>query len=155
MKVYLAAAMHRRMEIQKIVPRITALGITITSHWLGETAEQTAIWNQKTHTDAERREHFVFMAAQDASDVRRSDVVVRFSDDLSTDTVPAKWCTASRMEECGMAHAWGKQIVIVGGHQSLFDNFAGRVHVADVDALIAFLKTAKHVEDVCSPGVCA
>src|SRR5208282_1070844 len=147
MKVYLAAAMHRRMEIQKIVPRITALGITITSHWLDDTSEQTRA--------AEARRDLVFLATQDASDVHRSDVVVRFSDDLSTETVPAKWCTASRMEECGMAHAWGKLIVIVGGHQSLFDNFAGRVHVADVDALIAFLKTAKHVEDVCSLGVCA
>ena len=155
MKIYLAAAMHRRSEIQKIVPRITALGITITSHWLGETAEQTAIWNQKTHPPEERRSHFVFMATQDANDVKRSDIVVRFSDDLSTETIPAKWGTASRMEECGMAHAWGKQIVIVGGHQSVFDNFPSRVHVADVDALLEYLKLAKHVEEVCGPSVCA
>jgi hypothetical protein len=66
-------------------------------------------------------------------------MIIRYSDDLSTPTVPAAWCTSSRFEEVGMASAWGKRIVIVSGVQSLFDRLPNRIHVADTEVLLAYL----------------
>jgi hypothetical protein len=44
------------------------------------------------------------------------------------------------MEETGFAHAWGKNIIIVGGIQSLFDRFPQRVHLKDTKALLRYIK---------------
>ena len=125
MKVYLAAAMHRREEIRAVAKRLEDVGIKVTARWLEQ--------NQRDMTLRE-------VAEYDSADVFRADCLVRFSDDISTPTVPAGWCTCSRMEESGMAQAWGKMIVIVGGHQSVFDYFLNRVHLKDADELVDYLK---------------
>jgi hypothetical protein len=130
--VYLAAAFHRKEEMKDISLKIAALGVEITSRWLDEEPAPAG--------PIKLKRFLLDTADMDAADVKRAHTLIRFSDDLSTPTVPSGWCTAARMEETGMAHAWGKQIIIVGGIQSLFDRFPQRVHVKDVDALLAYIK---------------
>jgi hypothetical protein len=135
MKVYLAAAFHRKDEMKAISLLLKELGVIVTSRWLDE---------EPLPAGKAAQARFLRNTAQmDADDVKAADTLIRFSDDLSTSTVPSSWCTASRMEETGMATAWGKQIIIVGGKQSLFDRFPQRVHVSDAKALLKYIKEGK------------
>ena len=130
--VYLAAAFHRKKEMKKLSLEIKKLGVKVTSRWLDE--------EPLPEGKIKRKRFLENTAAKDANDVFAADTLIRFSDDLSTKKVPSVWCTCSRMEECGMAHAWGKKIIIVGGKQSLFDQFPQRVHVKDSKALLRYIK---------------
>src|SRR5208282_3046625 len=132
MKCYLAARFDRKEEMKALSILIVKLGIKVTSRWLDEASMPESKRAQNRFlTDT---------AQMDAEDVRAADTLIRFSDDLTPLTVPSRWCTASRMEETGMAHAWGKHIIIVGGQQSLFDRFSSRVQLKDTDALLEYLK---------------
>jgi hypothetical protein len=136
-KVYLAAAFHRKDEMKAISLRLKELGVECTSRWLDEAPLPHG---------HEAQERFLLDTAQmDADDVFAADTLIRFSDDLSTPTVPSRWCTASRMEETGMAHAWGKQIIIVGGKQSLFDRFKARIHFQTVEELYTYATQQKYL----------
>lgn len=81
-------------------------------------------------------------AYMDKADVQACDVLARFSDDLSTVAVPSGWCTCARMEETGMAEAWGKTIVVIGGRQSVFDNIPARIQLDNTLELYDFLGVA-------------
>jgi hypothetical protein len=130
--VYLAAAFHRKEEMKELSLLIKELGVKVTSRWLDE---------DQAPEGPIRLNRFLRDTAQmDANDVKAADTLIRFSDDLSTSTIPSQWGTGSRMEECGMAHAWGKRIIIVGGKQSLFDRFPERVHVKDKHELLNYIR---------------
>ena len=138
MKVYLAARFDRKDEMKKLSLILISLGIGVTSRWLDEVSNTLCF---------AQRERFMEDTAQiDADDVYAADTLVRFSDDLSLPVVSSRWCTGSRMEETGMAYAWGKRIVIVGGNQSLFDRFPSRIHVQDVTELLEQLQLMKSQE---------
>jgi hypothetical protein len=130
--VYLAARFSRKKEMKELSLRIKELGVKVTSRWLDEEPLPEGKIKQKRFLQN--------TAAMDANDVFAADTLIRFSDDLSTKTVPSNWCTCSRMCEAGMAHAWGKKIIIVGGAQSLFDRFPQRVHLKDSKALLRYIK---------------
>ncbi len=135
MKAYLAARFDRREEMKDLSLRLKKLGVTVTSRWLDE--------EPLPHGKAAVERFLRDTAQMDADDVYAADTLIRFSDDLSTPTVSSRWCTCSRMEETGMAHAWGKNIIIVGGKQSLFDRFANRIHVKDVNALLKLIASIR------------
>lgn len=133
--VYLAAAFHRQKEMREFAKEIEALGVRVTARWLIE---------DPSPTDPIERERFLEKTAvMDMNDIERADVLIRFSDDLSHPFVPSDWCTSSRMEESGMATAWGKQVVVVGGKQSLFDRLLNRVHLKDKDELLHWLRMVR------------
>jgi hypothetical protein len=130
--VYLAAAFWRKEEMKALSLLIKELGVQVTSRWLDE---------ESLPKGETAKARFLRDTAQmDADDVKAADTLIRFSDDLSMPTIPSSWGTGSRLEECGMAHAWSKQIVIVGGTQSLFDRFPQRIHVRDAEDLLKYLK---------------
>ncbi len=130
--VYLAAAFHRKEEMKELSLLIKNIGVKVTSRWLDEDdAPEGPI----------KLKRFLRNTAQmDADDVKAADTFIRFSDDLSTTMVPSSWCSCSRMEETGFAHAWGKHIIIVGGIQSLFDRFPQRVHMKDKHELLSYIR---------------
>ena len=131
-KVYLAARFDRKEEMKALSLLLVELGLVCTSRWLDE---------KPLPKGKKAQDRFLKNTAQmDADDVYACDTFIRFSDDLSTAKVPSRWCTASRMEETGMAHVWGKKIIIVGGKQSLFDRFPQRVHVEDVAELFRYIR---------------
>jgi nucleoside 2-deoxyribosyltransferase len=131
-KVYLAAAFWRKEEMKELSLRIKELGVKVTSRWLDE--------EPLPEGKIKRKRFLENTAAMDANDVFAADTLIRFSDDLSTKTVPSSWCTCSRMEETGFAHAWGKQIIIVGAIQSLFDRFPQRIILKNTDELLEYIR---------------
>lgn len=117
MKVYLAAAFSRQDEIAAVASRLTEKGIEVTSRWL--------------HVKKERLEN----AFMDVEDVRRADILVRFTDNISSNLVPTRLISGARHFETGLAWERGIPIIVVGGHQNIFDEFPNITHVDSVDEL--------------------
>jgi hypothetical protein len=130
MKVYLAAAWSRQQEIRAVAQELRAIGVEVTSRWLDEReAQNPADW-------ARHRRETAFI---DIQDVRRADILVRFTDNLKTETIPSHLGTGARMFEFGLAWGAGIPIVVVGGRQNVFDYLIGITHLPDVEALKIFL----------------
>jgi len=127
LKVYLAAAFYRKEEILQVARQLEELGITVTSRWLTE--------QKDVPTDVSRAKFLAERAQIDLDDIDRADILVRFTDDLSSPTVPSHLATGSRMGEMLWALAHRKQIFVVGGHQCVFDYLPEIFHVDDVGHL--------------------
>src|SRR6266576_1102637 len=120
MKAYLAAAWSRQAEVRQYAYILRAEGIEVTSRWLDE---------REALDPRDRERHRRETALIDIQDVRRADVLVRFTDDLSQPTVPSGLATGARMFEMGLAWAEGIPVVVVSGHQQVFDWLPGVTHV--------------------------
>ena len=131
LKVYLAAAMSRRDEMRAVAVDLERMGIEITSRWLRE----EPISGIK-YTKIARRKSW---ALKDLKDVRKADILVRFTDDLSKPTVPSRLATGSRMFEMGVAYEREMPVVVVGGFQPIFDYLPKIVHVRTLDELRVYL----------------
>lgn len=130
-KVYLAAAWHRKAEIATIAKQLEALGtVEITSRWLFEPPIP--------HARAAKTKFLRDRALMDRSDIRRCDVLVRFSDDMKREVAPIRELTGARLVETGLALAWGISVIAVGGIQPVFDYLPEVVHLPDVPALIGY-----------------
>lgn len=130
MKLYLAGAWSRKAEIAAIAEELNKIpGIIVDARWLFE--EVPAEYNE-----AFRRER----ARMDVEDVRAADILVRFTDDLAKPTVPSGLATGARMFEMGLAYSLNKLIIVVGGHQPIFDYLPEIEHAATVDDLKRLLK---------------
>ena len=126
MKIYLAAAFSRQEEIKQVALRLESKGLEITSRWLD--------------VKKERLEN----AFMDVEDVRRSDFLVRFTDDMfhsdvwssnNEAYVPARLISGARHFETGLAWERGIPIIVVGGKQNIFDEFPNITHVSSVSEL--------------------
>jgi len=134
MILYLAASWSRQAEIRKISEELNGLeGIHVNSRWL---EERTYSPTDRSHKDRFRR----LRAEEDVADVAAADVLVRFTDDMSAKTVPVSLISGARMFEMGYAYALGKTIVVVGGHQPIFDYLPSIVHVKDLQELKKWIK---------------
>jgi hypothetical protein len=132
MKIYLSAAFSRQAEMRRIAEKLGQNGHTIISAWLGQPPEDLF--------DDENKEMFLERALADLRDIDRSDVLVRFTDDLSEPTIPSYMAMGGRMFETGYAYKKGLSIVVVGGKQNIFDMLPTIFHVESVGELINFLE---------------
>jgi hypothetical protein len=128
MKIYLAAAFSRQAEMKQVAFQLIGRGFEVTSQWLTNTPG--VIKGKKA------RMQDAFM---DINDLREADILVRFSDDLTKDSIPAKLGSGARMFEFGMAWERGMPIVVVGGRQNIFDSLPNVTHVADLKELFEYL----------------
>lgn len=128
--VYLAASWTRRQEIRGYANELLSHGIRVRSRWLEET---------ECHDELAFEQFLQQNALIDTEDIRRSDVLVRFTDDLSAAFVPSRLATGARMFETGYAYALGKHVVVVGGNQCVFDRLPEITHVPDLSSLIQHL----------------
>jgi hypothetical protein len=128
MKIYLAAAFSRQGEMKEVAVKLINRGFEVTSQWLTNTPG--VIKGKKA------RMQDAFM---DINDLREADILVRFSDDLTKDSIPAKLGSGARMFEFGMAWERGMPIVVVGGRQNIFDSLPNVTHVADLKELFEYL----------------
>lgn len=126
--IYIASRYGRKQEAAALAEQIRALGIEVSSRWLSPDELPT-----NDVVELRRR------AEQDFADVRRASILVRMSDPMDTEFSPTSWLSASRMEESGYAEALGIQVIVLGGHQSVFDHLSSRVHLADKEALLSYL----------------
>lgn len=133
MKIYLAGAWARKNEIKKVADEIDnlAVGLHVSARWL---EEPDSIYGGADVLEF-RRER----ARIDIQDVSSADILVRFTDDLTAEFVPAKLATGARMFEMGYAFALGKVIIVVGGVQPIFDYLPGIIHVKNVPELKTWL----------------
>lgn len=135
LKIYIAAAWHRQAEMRLVAEQLKAAGFIITSRWLHEVPA--------TGSKLKRERSKRMWAYRDIADVRKADVLVRFTDDLSGSVVPAQWATGSRMFEMGLAYERKMIIVVVGGCQPVFDYCREVTHVRHLRELISYLSGAK------------
>jgi len=124
MKIYLASRYSRREELCEYRMELERGGHTVTSRWLngshqitneGKPIDETgeALIENGTCADAARlRRAFVL---EDVVDVMAADVVVSF-----TEPPRSNHSRGGRHVEFGMAHALGKQLVVVGHRENLF-----------------------------------
>ena len=131
LKVYLAASFSRQQEMRVVAARLVDVGVEITSRWLFE--------NQGMKHGNARRKFMMRCALTDLEDIRACDLFVRFSDDLTPAMVPSYLATGARMGETMYAYALGKPVIVVGGHQNVFDFLPSFTHVKDADTLIDYL----------------
>jgi nucleoside 2-deoxyribosyltransferase len=129
MRLYLAAAWSRKAEIKAIAQELNNLtiGVHVGARWLDE---EDPTYGGPPATEF-RRER----ARIDVADVKSADVIVRFTDDLSSPTVPSGLASGARMFEMGYAYAFKKIIIVVGGIQPIFDYLPEIIHVEDIPAL--------------------
>ena len=139
MKIYLAASWSRQVEMRQLSQELIAMGIGVTSRWLHE-AEKT---------NASRDRHRRKTAFDDVNDVRAADILVRFTDErvrfdgdaevLKDTLVRASLATGARMFETGLAWGAGIPIIVVGGHQNVFDYLPNIIHLKDAAELKKYL----------------
>lgn len=130
MRVYLASSFSRQAEMRDVRAALEAYGVEITSRWLEESYSLKGYGKHRFAREC---------AYTDLEDVKRADIVVRFSDDLSGDLIPSKLGTGARMVEFGYALALGKTLIVVSGIQNVFDFLPQVVHLKDTNELIRYL----------------
>lgn len=136
-RVYLAAAWSRQQEIRKVAEQLQTIGVEVTSRWLDERGP--AIVQDK----AKYRRETAFI---DIQDVRRADMLIRFTDNLTSETIPSHLGTGARMFEFGLAWGAGIPVVVVGGTQNVFDMLPNLVHLKDLNELLEFLSTGAKID---------
>jgi hypothetical protein len=128
-RVYLAAAYSRKAEIKTIADELIHLGVDVQARWL-----------QEPNGGPNASPEFLRERAEiDEEDVMCADVLIRFTDNLDKLYVPSYLATGARMVEMGMARANGAEIIVVGGHQCVFDYWEEVIHVATVEELKMYL----------------
>ena len=111
------------VDLERTIPNLI-----VNSRWLKEEPHVP-------YTKAFRRQR----AQEDVQDVRRADVLVRFTDDLSGSTVPSRLATGARMFEMGLAYERKIPIIVVEG-TAHFDHLPEVRHVKSIVSLKRLLR---------------
>ena len=150
MRVYLSARMSRQEEMQD-VRQVLAPLVTVVARWLDEPYIPVKKFEAVAHE----------IAFRDIRDIDGCDTLIRFSDVFDRKSmVPSNWITGGRMWETGYAYAKGKRIIVLGGHQTVFDWLPSIEHVKDVIELCLRLKKSavgesaelQHARQLCQMG---
>lgn len=142
MNAYFAASWSRRQEMIRLAKQLEQdiPGLIVKARWIKIDPPEKTFW-QRTSRENTR------LALEDKQDAVTADVLVRFTDDLSSPTVPSYMATGSRMVEMGMAIISGVPVIVVGGKQNLFDCLPEVQHVKNVAALKRVLQRLQKVEN--------
>ena len=117
-KVYLAARYSRRLELQAKIPEIEFAGHTVVSRWVSGSNDG-------------RSESF--SAVQDENDIRSADVLILFTEQVGS----GDRGSGGRHVEFGIAHALGKQTIVIGHRENVFHSLPGVVIAKDWKAAIS------------------
>lgn len=130
--VYLAAAFSRQVEIRTVAEDLRNLGVSVCARWLDE---------QKCPENQNFEDFLADNALNDLQDLETCDTIVRFSDIIQSEMVPAKLISGARMFETGYSYKAGKRVIVIGGRQNVFDRLPGIIHLDTVENLKTMLKT--------------
>lgn len=135
MNIYLAASWSRRDEMKRLTAELERdiPGLIVNARWIKIDPPDKTFW-QRTARENTR------LAIEDRDDATTADILIRFTDDLSAEMVPAKLATGSRMVEMGMALRGHQPVIVVGGKQNLFDCLPEVQHVKNVVSLKRVLR---------------
>lgn len=123
-KIYLAAAYSRKLEVKEYAKRLRDEGFEVTSQWLDEMEGGDLAKN----------------AFIDLNNIDSCDILVRFTDSINIGYNDPALISGGRHFETGYAYAKGKQIIVVGGKQNIFDNLSRIAHVSSFDVLFEHFK---------------
>lgn len=129
MHIYLMARYSRHLEMQAVAYALMDVGHQITSRWIwgAHQASDAAIATRELG-DFERQ-----LAHEDWMDLKAAECCIGFSEPLRT---PSR---GGRHVELGLALAWGKRIIVVGGAEHVFHALPQIIHVADMAMLVWLL----------------
>jgi len=111
MKFYIAGSWRRKNEIKKIEKRLESVGDESTTHWL---REQDGPHNTEDPSP-ERWAEFRAAAEDDLRGIRECDVFILVANDPNVPSIGG-----GRFVEMGYAIALGKQIIVLGDHETVF-----------------------------------
>lgn len=134
MRIYLAASLTMREHIITVAERIRQKGHIVECRWFGESL------------GSDDPKFLAARASDNLADIGEADIFVRFSDtdvvsEFAGPTCRTSLATGGRHFECGYAYALGKKVVVVGGHQNVFDWLPDVVHLRDEEQLLESLST--------------
>ena len=132
MKIYIAASWNRKEEAQRLAAMLESLGIEITSQWIDRPPRPENV----SYEEYERQEALI-----DVEDVLRCDVLVRLSDKeiMGFPLIPSSFATGARMFETGLAWHAGKEVIVIGQEQNVFDYLPGILILKDEQQLKEYL----------------
>lgn len=118
MKAYVAAAWTRRDEARQLACTLREMGISVESRWLYESP---------CLPDASLDTYLKARSLEDVGDILAADILIRLSDKslMAGPTCPSALVSGSRMAETMLAWYAGKHVVVLGGHQMIFDYLPG------------------------------
>ena len=123
------ARYQRYPEMQIVAHKLRGMGYIVTSRWiLGEHQASDAAIGTGTLGALEAQ-----FARDDIEDLRQADLCVGFSEPMRAP------CRGGRFVELGMALAWGKRILVVGGREHVFHALPEIEHVPDTESLYTLL----------------
>lgn len=111
-KIYLAARYPRRQELCGYASRLRTLGHVVTSRWLDDPhgfATLDTGSNLLPHTIS------ALVTQEDIDDLQAADLVVAF-----TEAPDSPYGRGGRHVECGLALAWGKDLLVCGPCENAF-----------------------------------
>ena len=104
MRIYLAARFRRIDEMRRYADDLRALGHQVTSRWVRGHHDVPSGLADPSWSE---------IAGEDVEDVAAADAVICFSE-------PHRGGGGGRHAEFGMAVAWGKRTIVIGGAEHLF-----------------------------------
>jgi hypothetical protein len=122
-KIYLAARIDRRHEMEVYADLLVADGHEVTAKWIygGEC--------DKTRED---------VAIMDAEDVKRADTLVLFTEPYGT-----LYKGGARHTEFGMGYAWGHRCMYVGDSEQVFCHLPGVLAFASFKECREYLRVPR------------
>lgn len=133
----MAAAFSRRQEIKREaeIMMLDFPEFEITSRWLNESL------TDESAKDTDKADR----AWKDLEDINEADVLIRFTDVEDKDhyLVSRSLISGSRMFEMGYAYAHHKMIIVIGGHQCVFDWMASVHHFQTLNEAAMWLSNRK------------
>lgn len=110
MRIYLAAAYGRRLEMRNVAVTLNSWGHVVTSRWIGDPDVMgDGLGHEQLAFDPDRGRDF---GLRDVADIAGSDLVISF-----TDALPAR---GGRHVEFGIAYAWEKRLIVCGPREHVF-----------------------------------
>ena len=125
MKLYLAAAFERQLEMSLYKRQLTAFGHEVVSRWHDPAERHRSLADATTIVELER------WASEDVTGVKAAEVVASFT---------GHGTRGGRHVELGIAIGLGKQLLIIGPKENVFHYLPGIEHFMTPDE---FLKWAE------------
>jgi hypothetical protein len=125
-KIYLAAAYERAAEMRVYRDELHLLGYTVTSRWIDQTEQDSALGASSLTLAPELGAPF---AVKDVSDINAADTMIHFTGGGR----------GGRQVEYGMAYILRKFLIVVGAREHVFHCLPGVDWYPDWDALASNL----------------
>jgi nucleoside 2-deoxyribosyltransferase len=131
--IYLSGRFSRIEELKQYREELEAMDHRVTSRWLLGGHEWTGTPEEGIPREVQAR-----FAHEDRTDIILADTVICFTEPSRSG--PAR---GGRHVEMGMAYAWQKQIIVVGGIENVFYALPEMIHADSWEAVKAMIEVSQ------------